>query len=124
MSSQFNSFTKASRNGLYPRPARAPSSPATPPRWGTPSGDDLAFVLPFRPETLPVLCGGAAAIPHWSWRYLLGLNLWALDRDEEAAAILSALAGQPDYGPAYSARAHLLQAVLGAPTPAPISPAR
>ena len=80
---------------------------------GAPTGDALAFVFPFRPETLATLRWAAAENPHWSWRYLLGLNLWALDRDDEAAQSLSALAGQPDYGPAYAARAHLLQTAQG-----------
>ena len=77
---------------------------------GAPSGDDLAFVFPFRTETLPVLRWAVEQNDHWSWRYLLGLNLWALDRDDEAAATLAALRDQPDYGPAYAARGYLLAA--------------
>ncbi|MDE2795855.1 MAG: DUF5107 domain-containing protein [Gemmatimonadota bacterium] len=68
---------------------------------------DLAFALPFRPETLPVLRWTAAESDHWGWRYLLGLNLWALDRKDEAREILDELRDRPDYGPAYAARAHL-----------------
>ncbi len=79
----------------------------------TPSGNDLAFVFPFRTETLPVLRWAADQSGHWSWRYLHGLNLWALDRDDEAAAILAALGDDPDYGPAYAARAYLLQQTHG-----------
>ena len=82
---------------------------------GVPSGDDLAFVFPFRTETLPVLRWAAEHGGHWSWRYLLGLNQWALDRDDEAAATLAALRDQPDYGPAYAARGHLLAARGGDP---------
>ena len=74
------------------------------------SGGDLAFVFPFRTETLPVLHWAAGQSGHWSWRYLLGLNLWALDRDDEAAADLMALRDRPDYGPAYAARGYLLAA--------------
>ena len=81
-----------------------------PARLGAPSGNDLAFVFPFRTETLPVLRWAAEQNGHWSWRYLLGLNLWALDRDGEAAATLAALHDQPDYGPTYAARGHLLAA--------------
>ena len=80
---------------------------------GAPSGDDLAFVFPFRTETLPVLRWAAEQSGHWSWRYLLGLNLWALDRDDEAAATLAALGDEPDYGAAYVARGYLLQEVQG-----------
>ena len=68
---------------------------------------DLDFAFPFRPETLPVLRWAAARSDHWGWRYLLGLNLWALDRKDEARTILTELRDRPDYGPAYVARAHL-----------------
>ena len=77
---------------------------------GAPAGNDLAFVFPFRTETLPVLRWAADQSDHWSWRYLHGLNLWALDRDNEALAELVALRDQADYGPAYAARGHLLAA--------------
>ena len=80
-------------------------------------GVDPAFAFPYRPETLPVLRWAAAEDPHWAWRYLLGLNLWALDRDAEAADMLAALGDEPDYGPAYAARAHLTEAMGGDPAP-------
>ncbi len=80
-------------------------------------GVDPAFAFPYRPETLPVLRWAAAEDPHWAWRYLLGLNLWALDRDAEAADVLAALGDEPDYGPAYAARAHLAQTMGGDPGP-------
>ena len=80
---------------------------------GTPAGDALAFVFPFRAETLPVLRWAAEESGHWSWRYLLGLNLWALDRDREAAEMFAALGDEPDYGAAYAARGYLLQQVQG-----------
>ena len=75
--------------------------------------DDLAFAFPFRAETLPVLRWAAARDDHWGWRYLLALNLWALDRDGEAAPILTRLGDEPGHGPAYAARGHLLRAVEG-----------
>ena len=68
---------------------------------------ELAFAFPFRPETLLVLRWAAAGSDHWAWRYLLGLNLWALDRKREARAALDMLGLRPDYAPAYAARAHL-----------------
>ena len=74
------------------------------------AGADPAFAFPYRPETLPVLRWAAAEDPHWGWRYLLGLNLWALDRDAEAAEVLATLGDEPDYGPTYAARAHLTEA--------------
>ena len=80
-------------------------------------GVDPDFAFPYRPETLPVLRWAAREDSHWGWRYLLGLNLWALDRDGEAADVLAALGDGPDYGPAYAARAHLTQALGSDPGP-------
>ena len=76
----------------------------------TVAGADAApdFAFPYRPETLPVLRWAAREDGHWRWRYLLGLNLWALDRDAEAADVFGSLGDEPDYGPAYAARAHLM----------------
>ena len=81
------------------------------------AGVDPDFAFPHRPETLPVLRWAAREDPRWGWRYLLGLNLWALDRDAEAADVLAGLGDEPDYGPAYAARAHLLGAMGGDPAP-------
>ncbi|MDE2805613.1 MAG: DUF5107 domain-containing protein [Gemmatimonadota bacterium] len=72
---------------------------------------DLAYAFPFRPETLPVLRWAARHDSHWGWRYLLGLNLWALERRAEAALAFELLGAEPDYGPAYAARGHLLREV-------------
>ena len=80
-------------------------------------GADPDFAFPYRPETLPVLRWASAEDPDWGWRYLLGLNLWALDRDAEAAEALATLGDEPDYGPAYAARAHLAKAASGDPGP-------
>lgn len=72
----------------------------------------VAFAFPYRPETLPVLAWAAGQEAHWSWRYLLALNLWACDRPEEAADILAGLDGIDD-APALVARATLLERVRG-----------
>ncbi len=72
----------------------------------------VAFVFPYRPETIPVLRWATEQRPHWSWRYLLALNLWACDRPEEAADLMASLVAV-DYAPALVARAHLLERVGG-----------
>ena len=72
---------------------------------------DLAYAFPFRPETLPVLRWAARHDSHWGWRYLLGLNAWALDRKAEAALAFELLGAEPAYGPVYAARGHLLREV-------------
>jgi tetratricopeptide (TPR) repeat protein len=76
------------------------------------------FVFPFRPESVPVLRWATGQSVHWSWTYLLALNLWALDREEEAARLLESLGRTPDFGPLYVVRAQLMSRLQGAdPTP-------
>ncbi|MGD8698940.1 MAG: DUF5107 domain-containing protein [Gemmatimonadales bacterium] len=70
---------------------------------------DPAFVFPFRRETIPVLEWAKRQNDDWVWTYLLALNLWGRDREEEAAPLLEALGDTPDFAPLYVARAHLLQ---------------
>ncbi len=76
---------------------------------GLPRGADLNFAFPYRPETIPVLEWAAKHDEHWSWSYLLALNLWARGRADEAAYLLDALGDAPDFAPLYVTRAHLLQ---------------
>ena len=109
--------------GAAPTAARTPTAPlvqawsaflaSAPSSLADLDDDDLDFTFPFRTETLPVLRWAAAQNDHWGWDYLLALNLWALDRDEEAAPILARLGDEPGYGPFYAARGHLLHAVEG-----------
>jgi predicted negative regulator of RcsB-dependent stress response len=68
-----------------------------------------SFVFPYRRETIPVLEWAAEHEDHWSWSYLLALNLWARDRADEAAHLLEGLGDAPDFAPLYVARAHLLE---------------
>jgi tetratricopeptide (TPR) repeat protein len=67
-----------------------------------------AFVFPFRRETVPVLRWAAGQSDDWIWPYLLGLNLWAVDREDEAALLLAGLGDRPDFAPFYVARGYLL----------------
>ncbi len=69
---------------------------------------DPGFSFPYRHESLPVLRWAADQKDHWVWQYLLALNLWALDRDREAAELMTALGQRPDFGPFYVARGRLL----------------
>ncbi len=79
---------------------------------------DVAFVFPYRRETLPVLAWAAEQNRHWTWTYLFALNLWALDRAGEAEALLRKLGNIPDFAAFYVARAHLTQrAAAGSPEP-------
>ena len=68
-------------------------------------GVDPDFVFPYRPESILTLEWATASDSHWSWAYLLGLNLWARDRVAEAAELFIGLDEIPDYGPFYVSRA-------------------
>ncbi len=82
---------------------------SSPPNPGHPT-----FTFPFRTETLGVLTWAAARDDAWVWRYLLALNLWALDRSpEEAEALFTGLGQVPDHAPFYAARAHFLRETRG-----------
>jgi hypothetical protein len=78
---------------------------------------DVAFVFPYRRETLPVLAWAAAQDSHWTWTYLRALNLWALDRSTEAEALMRPLGNAPDFAAFYVARAHLTEQAGGDPEP-------
>ena len=72
------------------------------------SGINPDFVFPYRPESIPILEWAVASDSHWSWAYLLGLNLWARDRVAEAAELFIGLGQRPDYGPFYVSRAFIV----------------
>lgn len=73
-----------------------------------------AFQFPYRTESLPVLAWADDHSDAWLWTYLRALDLWALDRAEEAATLLAGLGDAPEFAPLYVARAHLLEDVRGA----------
>jgi tetratricopeptide (TPR) repeat protein len=73
---------------------------------------DPAFVFPFRRESLPVLEWATRQSDDWVWTYLLALNLWASDRELEAASLMDGLGPAPDFAPFYVARAYLLERML------------
>jgi len=72
---------------------------------GTPESVEFAF--PYRRESLDVLAWAAEHHPGWPWRYLLALNLWAVDRTEEALALMDQLGNEPTAAVVHAARALL-----------------
>jgi tetratricopeptide (TPR) repeat protein len=68
---------------------------------------DVTFVFPYRRETLAVLEWATAQSTQWTWKYLLALNLWALDRPAEAESLLRSLGDAADSGAFYITRAAL-----------------
>jgi tetratricopeptide (TPR) repeat protein len=86
-----------------------------------PQGTDPAFTFPYRPETLPVLEWASEEGGSPVWSYLLALNFWALDRDDEGAVLMKSLGVALSYGPALVARAYLMEEVLGTEPTADLS---
>jgi len=80
-----------------------------------PAAADVSLVFPYRLETLPVLAWAAAERPHWTWAYLLGLNLWSLDRQPEALRTLASLGDVPDVPAFYASRGYLREQAGGDP---------
>ena len=76
---------------------------------------DVAFVFPYRRETLPVLEWAARQRSDWTWTYLWALNLWALDRPKEAEGLLRPLGNAPDVAAFYATRASLIEMAGGDP---------
>ncbi len=71
---------------------------------GDPNPD---FQFPFRRESLPVLAWADEHSDAWAWSYFRALNLWAVDRSEEAAHLMTDLGKLPDFAPFYVARSLL-----------------
>ncbi|MGD2122134.1 MAG: hypothetical protein PVJ76_10345, partial [Gemmatimonadota bacterium] len=71
------------------------------------------FSFPYRTESLPVLRWAARESDDWVWDYLLALNLWAVDRQEEAAEILKGLGNDHRFAPLFVSRGLLLNGLEG-----------
>ncbi|MBK9242891.1 MAG: DUF5107 domain-containing protein [Acidobacteria bacterium] len=84
------------------------------------AGADVTLVFPYRLETLPVLAWTVQGNTHWSWAYLLALNLWGFDRLPDAERMLRPLGNTPntpDAAAFYVSRAHLVEKAGGDPEP-------
>jgi len=66
------------------------------------------FSFPYRVESLAALGWASEHGDDWIWDYLRALNLWAVDRRDEAASVLGELGQVPDFAPLYVARGFLL----------------
>ena len=108
---------------LHPGGASAPIARA----WRAWMGDDAStldapgdvlFAFPFRRESLAPLTWAAEASPRWEWRWLLALNLWAVDRRTEALEWLDGLGAEPEVGAVWATRA-LLASQLREEDPVP-----
>ena len=70
-----------------------------------------AFVFPFRTETASALSWAVSNNSHWKLKYYLGLNYWAIQRDEEAIRLILDCGQEPDYAIFYLTRAYLLKPI-------------
>lgn len=68
-----------------------------------------AFVFPYRTESLLPLEWAASQNNNWRFRYFLGLNYYALQRDQEAVRMFDACGQEPDYAPFYLTRSKMVK---------------
>jgi Flp pilus assembly protein TadD len=70
-----------------------------------------AFVFPYRTETVAALTWAAAINNNWKFKYYLGLNYWAINREDEAKKLFMACGNEPDYATFYLTRADLMKQI-------------
>ena len=75
------------------------------------SEEPIAFVFPFRRESLEVMQWAAANHGHWKYKYYLGLNYWGKQRIQEAAEAFAACGQEPEDALFYLTRAQFTQRV-------------
>jgi predicted Zn-dependent protease len=67
-----------------------------------------SFVFPFRTETASALAWAVSKNNSWIFKYYLGLNYWAIQREEDAINLFMSCGQEPDYSIFYLSRAYLL----------------
>jgi tetratricopeptide (TPR) repeat protein len=67
-----------------------------------------AFVFPYRTETVSALKWAVQNSTSWKFKYFLGLNYWAIQREQDAIQLVKACGDEPDFAPFYTSRAYLL----------------
>ena len=66
-----------------------------------------AFVFPYRTETVSALIWAVAKNSNWKFKYYLGLNYWAIQREDDARKLFAACKQEPDFATFYLSRAYL-----------------
>ena len=66
-----------------------------------------AFVFPYRTETVSVLEWAVLKNDNWKFKYYLGLNMWGIQREEDAGKLFAACKQEPDFASFYLTRAML-----------------
>ncbi len=67
-----------------------------------------AFVFPYRTETVSALKWAIQNNDNWKFKYYLGLNYWAIQREQDALGLFQACGDKPDFAPFYTSRSFLL----------------
>jgi len=70
-----------------------------------------AFVFPYRTETVAALNWAVEKNNNWKFKYYLGLNYWAINREDEAKKLFMACGNEPDYPTFYLTRADLMKQI-------------
>ena len=70
---------------------------------------DIAFVFPYRRETLDAISWANSQMDHWKLKYYYALNLWNKDQVEASKKLFEACYNQPDNAIFYLTRASLQQ---------------
>jgi predicted Zn-dependent protease len=70
-----------------------------------------AFVFPYRTETVAALTWAVEKNNNWRFKYYLGLNYWAINREDEAKKLFMACGNEPDYATFYLTRADLMKQI-------------
>jgi hypothetical protein len=73
------------------------------------AGESPAFVFPYRTESIQALQWAVKQNDNWRFKYFLGLNYYALQRDQEAIDMFKACGDQPDYASFYLTRSKLVK---------------
>ncbi len=71
------------------------------------------FVFPYRRETVEVLHWAAINFNHWKLNFYQALNLWSLNRKQEALNLLHSCDNVPDADVFYISRAYLADQING-----------
>ena len=69
----------------------------------------IDYSHPFRRETISTLEWAVNESSHWKFSFLLALNLWAKDRNEDAWTLMKKLEDIPDSMPFYLSRSNLAE---------------
>ena len=66
-----------------------------------------AFIFPYRTETVSALTWAVAKNNSWKFKYYLGLNYWAIQRENDARKLFDSCKQEPDFATFYLSRAYL-----------------